>query len=97
MSIEEQRARFEAYAKSKGHTNLRCWGERQGCEGCNDYDDDFVSVMWEAWKAALDSVCVTLPEKQQPTKDDDIQWHAVRNRTIEACQRAIHAAGVKTK
>lgn len=87
MSIEEQRARFEAWWISRPH-------RKQPAKYQNgDYVAPSVHSAWSAWQAALDSVCVTLPPEWPPISEKDEGANEMRS----ACEDAIHAAGVKTK
>ncbi|KJJ61515.1 hypothetical protein RT21_19955 [Pseudomonas sp. 10B238] len=63
---DKMRAEFEALmAKEHPGSNMRCWGSSQGCEGCDDYEDDQVSKLWQSWKesrAAIEAAGVTVKE-----------------------------------
>jgi hypothetical protein len=98
--IEARRAGFEAHYID---INL----ER------NEHWPDFyvnlpTRMCWEAWNAALDSVCVELPPTVsardvcvalQLDSDDELGTEAMHivNGAIQACAAMIHAAGVRTK
>jgi len=81
MSIQEQRRKaFEEY-----------WSQM-----CREFPGTTEYQAMTIWNAALDSVCVTLPDAaRRSTGDLDERYNAghLRNEIIEA----IHAAGVKTK
>jgi hypothetical protein len=63
-TVEEvRRAAFEAHMNvNHPSISLRCYGEAQGCIGCNDYEDDMASAMYAAFNAALDAVEIQLPK-----------------------------------
>jgi len=48
-----------------------------------------INIRWECWNAALDSVCITLPDCTEELPDTQYG--------VSLCREAIHAAGVKTK
>lgn len=87
MSIEEQRARFEAWvAGRKVVTKYGAKIKWQPTGQC--YLDYRINDRWIAWRAALDNVCVELPNP----------WDHLNAQSYEiSCRDAIHAAGVKTK
>lgn len=82
MSTQDQRAKFEEWLESAGF-DVRRYHYIAGYHGNEQ------QAAWEAWQAALDSICVVLPLPETLT-DDDIY-------AVELCRDAIHAAGVKTK
>lgn len=59
---QARRAAFELHMNANHPSiSLRCYGEAQGCNGCNDYEDDMASAMYAAFNAALDCVVIELP------------------------------------
>lgn len=83
MTIQEQRRKaFEEWLDSAGF-EVRRYHHIPGYHGNEQM------AAWEAWNAAIDSVCVELPKPERLTDDDTY--------AIELCREAIHAAGVKTK
>lgn len=88
MSIEEQRARFEAWLESAGF-DVRRYHHIDGYHGNEQM------AAWEAWQAALDSAFVELPGYISSASNEGYMdgWNAA----LDECQDAIHAAGVKTK
>ena len=84
MTIQEQRRKaFEEWLDSAGF-EVRRYHHIPGYHGNEQM------AAWEAWNAALDSVCVTLPGLESWNDDE-------RHIAIAECREAIHAAGVKTK
>ena len=88
MIIEEQRARFEAWLESAGF-DVRRYYHIDGYHGIEQ------QAAWEAWQAALDSVCVELPDYIGSAGNEGYMdgWNAA----LDECIDAIHAAGVKTE
>lgn len=76
---EARRAKFEAWCPYRTDRN----------EGV------YISAIWLAWNAALDSVVVELPRNDLSMQGED-RWKA-KQIAINACRAAIHAAGVRTK
>ena len=89
MSIEEQRARFEAWLESAGF-DVRRYHHIDGYHGLEQ------QAAWEAWQAALDSVCVELPPMSASLFATVRDWKAAKE-GADIVINAIHAAGVKTK
>ena len=95
-SVEEvRRAAFEAWAvNGLGLTDFRCWGHNQGCNGCDDYQDDAASKALEIWNAALDAVEIQLPT---PIGDDHggcIHDAATHDSAVSDCRAAIEQTGL---
>jgi len=91
MSNEKMREEFEAICVSLGHSNLsfRCFGERQGCTGCDDYEDDRTSMLYDFFKASRAALCVELPSMTNNGYDGFYLANSVK--------QALKEAGVKTK
>ena len=92
-SVEEvRRAAFEAACTRLGYSDLsfKCWGEGQGCNGCNDYEDDRTSELYEFFSAALDSICIELPDER--SGDDDISFGY--GLALADCRAAIEQTGL---
>ena len=88
-SVEEvRRAAFEAWAvNGLGLTDFRCWGHKQGCNGCDDYQDDAASKALEIWNAALDAVEIHLPEPHSTNGGDCVIDY-------DDCRAAIEQTGL---
>ena len=87
MSTQDQRAKFEAWLESAGF-DVRRYHHIDGYHGNEQ------QAAWEAWQAALDSICVELPDSVANT--GTLASNKVLSYKRE-CRDAIHAAGVKTK
>lgn len=77
---------------------------REEFERCAEiiWDDASLAIrsLWQAaWQASRAAIAIQLPPKSQPTsdKESEIAWHNVRNSTIDACARAVEAAGVRVE
>ena len=89
-TVEEvRRAAFELHMNvNHPSISLRCYGEAQGCTGCNDYEDDMASAMYAAFNAALDAVEIQLPT--------DASIHPVESphAVLHDCRAAIEQTGL---
>lgn len=89
MSTQDQRAKFEEWLELAGF-DVRRYHHIDGYHGNEQ------QAAWEAWQAALDSICVELPkpfDDAPPYASYQTGW----NDAIGEIQDATHAAGVKTK
>lgn len=92
--IEVRRKAFEGYMRiafpedfaKKGASMLEWNGAT--------YIFTWVHWYWQAWNAALDSVVVELPI---PVKRAYHEYDLGYNESLDHCEEAIHAAGIKTK
>ena len=88
MSTQDQRAKFEEWLELAGF-DVRRYHHIDGYHGNEQ------QAAWEAWQAAIDSVCVDLPDYIGSAGNEGYMdgWNAA----LDECQDAIHSAGVKTK
>jgi hypothetical protein len=84
---EVRRAKFDVFCQE--HYYLRGLDTDRAPQGeTDDYADMEIQVAWEVFNAALDSAAVELPDRMDRLGCSHV---------IEACSRACHAAGVRTK
>lgn len=95
MSQDKMREEFEACARKRGmdlsYRNIPGVGQFYECPR--------TILALEYWQASRMELAIKLPPKSQPTsdKESEIAWHNVRNSTIDACVRAVEAAGVRVE
>ena len=94
MSIEEQRARFEAWMRNGSGEMITDFITRKDAWGI--YENTTTLLAWQVWQSALDSVCVELPKQFEPVMPYAC-YEGGWNDAIDIIKYAIHAAGVKTK
>jgi hypothetical protein len=70
------------------HVNTYCASGVADSYSCNYW------MMWDCWKAAIDSVVVELPPIERMAGDDGVESEIMQPRRVVA---AIHDAGIKTK
>lgn len=87
--VEVRRAEFEAWLHGEFGPNYR-----------SILTFTEVSSMGMAYNAALDSLCIELPEREELEEGEcgsSFDIACAHNNAINACREAIHAAGVKTR
>jgi hypothetical protein len=98
MNNEKMRAEFEAICKSLGYHGMSfaCWGEHQGCAGCDDYSDDQVAALYSFFKASRAALRVVLPERFKDVPSWDCYEGGFNGALGEAVD-AIESTGVSGK
>ena len=88
MSIEEKRrAAFEAWLESAGFDVERF-------HFINGYRGNEQMAAWEAWNAALDSICVEVPDSSELVGDYGRETYRIAR---DEFMDALEAAGVPYK
>ena len=90
-TIEQTRRElFQKYmADNHPSIGIRCYGEAQGCTGCNDFEDDVASAMYGAFNAALDAVVIELPDSYADAPRYACYeggWNDMRGETVDAIE-----------
>lgn len=104
MSNDKVRAEFEAayreeWVRQRDGADITLFDEAVLIKDDGVYRIGPIQGMWWSWQASRKALVVELPPKG-PSADPELPgnaWHNTRNNTIEACRRAIEAAGVRVK
>ncbi|UNY40221.1 hypothetical protein KLEP174_gp46 [Pseudomonas phage vB_PcuM_ KLEP17-4] len=100
-TIEETRRElFQAACTRLGFSNLsfKCFGESQGCEGCNDYSDERTALYYEFFNAALDAVCIELPQDKPMSNNHEREAaRLAHNDAVDNCRAAIESTNLGLK
>ena len=86
--MEARRKGFEEWVKTFNSMPAAIWKDERG-----RYIDDWIQCRWLGYNAALDSVCVELPQQhEQPFRDF---FGRGINYGIQMCIESIERAGLK--
>lgn len=91
-NMDARREAFEAFARD--HYWLCDMSHERDSHQYSEYIEPALNVAWEAWNAALDSICVELPYEHVVDEMQEGAWTAYDS---EKVKQALIAAGVPYK